>query len=181
VPSTSARLSTWQRDSGVPLASGPHTAAAWWRRVTLAALALAVLTALTGLLGVHTSTAAATGNGWDLSLRYPLVARPGLDVTWQATVTHPGGLGKSVTLAVTGDYLNLFETQGFHPEPADETRDATTLYLTFTAPPGDTFVVDFDAYVQPASQAGSAATVAVVDPASLSPLTSVHISTHLAP
>jgi hypothetical protein len=173
--------STWQRDTGTPLASGPHASAAWSRRATLSLLLLAVLAALAGLLGVHTSTASATGSGWHLSLRYPRVARAGLDVTWQATVTRPGGFGKSVTLAVTGDYLNMFETQGFHPEPAEETRDATTLYLTFTAPPGDTFVVDFDTYVQPASQAGSAATVAVVDPATHRPFASVHVSTHLAP
>jgi len=38
-------------------------------------------------------------------------------------VTHPGGLGKEVTLAISGDYLNIFETQGFHPTPSDETRD----------------------------------------------------------
>lgn len=174
-------LSTWQRDVGVPLAGGAHVAAAWGRRSALGVLTLVVLAALTGLLGVHTSTASASANGWDLTLRYPRVARAGLDVTWRATVTHPGGLGKSVTLAITGGYFNMFETQGFHPQPSGETRDATTYYLTFTAPPGDTFVVDFDTYVQPASQAGSAATLSVVDPTTLVPLTSVHFSTHLNP
>jgi len=64
------------------------------------------------------------------------MARAGLDTPWQVTVTRPGGLGKQVTLAITGDYFTIFETQGFHPEPADETRNAHTLYLTFTAPPG---------------------------------------------
>jgi hypothetical protein len=140
-----------------------------------------VLAALGSLLGVHTSTASTRENGWTLSLRYPHMARAGLDVQWQATVTHPGGLGKEVTLAITGDYFNIFETQGFHPQPADETRDASTLYLTFTAPPGNTFVVDFDTYVQPASQAGRAATLSVVDNATFTPVTSVHFSTHLAP
>lgn len=114
-------------------------------------------------------------------MRYPQIARAGLDVTWQATVTHAGGLGKDVTLAITGDYLNIYETQGFHPTPAEETRDGSTLYLTFTAPPGDTFVVDYDTYVQPASQAGRSATVAVVDSTTFTPLTTVHIDTHLAP
>ena len=174
-------LSTWQRDVEAPLASGAHPAAAWSRRAALGVLALVVLAALTGLLGVHTSTASAQAKGWDLTLRYPRVARAGLDVTWQATVTRAGGLGKNVTLAITGDYFNMFETQGFHPQPADETRDATTLYLTFTAPPGDTFVVDFDTYVQPASQAGSAGTLSVVDNTTLAPLTSVHFSTRLTP
>lgn len=139
------------------------------------------MTALGGFLGVHTSTASASSDGWTLSMRYPQIARAGLDVTWQATVTHPGGLGKDVTLAITGDYFNIYETQGFHPTPAEETRDGSTLYLTFTAPPGDTFVMDYDTYVQPASQAGSSATVAVVDSTTFTPLTRVHIDTHLAP
>jgi hypothetical protein len=144
-------------------------------------LAILVAAALSSMLGVHTSTASASANGWTLSLHYPRMARAGLDVQWQATVIHPGGLGKNVTLAITGDYFNIYETQGFHPQPNDETRDGTTLYLTFTAPPGDTFVVDFDTYVQPASQAGRAATLSVVDNATLAPMTSVHFSTHLAP
>jgi hypothetical protein len=173
--------STWQRDVDVPLPTGAHRGATGVRRSTLGVLTLLVLAALAGLLGVHTSTASATANGWSLSLHYPRVARAGLDVTWRATVTHPGGLGKNVTLAITGDYFNIYETQGFHPEPAEETRDATTLYLTFTAPPGDTFVVDFDTYVQPASQAGRTGTVSVVDPTTFTPLTSVRFSTHLAP
>jgi hypothetical protein len=91
------------------------------------------------------------------------VARAGLDTPYQVTVTHPGGFGKQLTLAITGSYFNVFETQGFHPDPADETRDGTTLYLTFAAPPGDTFVVDFDTYVQPASQQGRSATLTVID------------------
>lgn len=174
-------MSTWQRDVGAPLATGAHPGAAWSRRATLGVLALVVLAALAGLLGVHTSTASATTSGWHLTLRYPRVARAGLDVAWQATVSHRGGLGKEVTLAISGDYFNIYETQGFHPQPADETRDGTTLYLTFTAPPGNTFVVDFDTYVQPASQSGSAATLAVVDPQTFVPLTSVHFSTLLTP
>jgi hypothetical protein len=144
-------------------------------------LLVIVVAALASLLGVRTGTAGTESEGWRLSLRYPEVARPGLDVQWRATISHPGGLGKEVTLAITGDYFNIFETQGFHPEPADETRDGNTLYLTFTAPSGGTLVVDFDTYVQPASQAGVAATVAVVDPHTLTTLAAVHVTTHLVP
>jgi hypothetical protein len=129
----------------------------------LTAMAAAVALALLSLLGVHSSVASAQDHGYDLSVVYPSVARAGLDTPWQVTVTHPGGFGKELTLAVTGDYFDIFETQGFHPEPAEETRDADTLYLTFTAPPGDTFVVAYDAYIQPASQRGRSATVSVVD------------------
>jgi len=129
----------------------------------LAFLAIGVAGALTGLLGVHTSTVTAQRAGYTMSLRYPAVARAGLDVQWQVTVHHPGGFGNELTLGVTGDYFGIFETQGFHPEPSDETRDGHTLYLTFTAPPGDTFVLYYDAYIQPASQQGKSARVALLD------------------
>jgi hypothetical protein len=129
----------------------------------LGVLALVVLADLVGLLGVHTSSATTTRDGYRLSLRYPDIARAGLDVQWQVTVSHPGGFGKEVVLAVTGDYFDIFETQGFHPQPSAETRDGHTLYLTFDAPPGDTLVVYYDAYIQPASQQGKSARVAVLD------------------
>ena len=172
---------TLQADDGVPLADSKHAAAIWVRRGALSALALVVAAGLSSYLGVHTSTASAHHDQWGLTLKYPQVARPGLDIQWQATVTHPGGLGEEVTLAISGDYFNIYETQGFHPQPSDETRDGRMLYLTFTAPPGDTFVVDFDTYVQPASQSGASATLAVVDPKTLSALTSLHFRTHLMP
>jgi hypothetical protein len=173
--------STWQSDDGVPLDETSRGAATWLRRATMAVLLVVVLAGLASLLGVRTGTASADSGGWGLTLHYPQMARGGLDVQWQATVTHPGGFGKELTLAITGDYLNIYETQGFHPEPAEETRDGSTLYLTFTAPPGDTFVVDFDTYVQPGSQAGSAATVAVVDTSTFASLASVRVTTHLVP
>ncbi len=173
--------STWQRDVDAPLATGAHPTARWVRRSTLGLLAVVVLAALAGLLGVRTGTASASAADGASRCTIPRWPGPGSTSTWQATVTHPGGLGKTVTLAITGDYFNIYETQGFHPEPAEETRDGSTLYLTFTAPPGNVFVVDFDTYVQPASQAGSAGTLSVVDHATFTPLTTVRFSTHLAP
>jgi hypothetical protein len=155
--------STWRFDHESPLDEGCQPAALWARRGLLALMAVLVACCLVGLLGVHTGTASAERDGYTMTLRYPTVARAGLDVEWQVTVTHQGGFGKQLTLAVTGDYFDIFETQGFHPQPSEETRDAHTLYLTFTAPPGDTFVVYYDAYIQPASQQGKSARVAVVD------------------
>jgi hypothetical protein len=156
-------MSTWQADQDVPLDEGSHVGALWVRRAVLTLLGLVVLADLVGLLGVHTSSATASRGGYTMTLRYPGVARAGLDIQWQVTVTHPGGFGKELTLGVTGDYFDIFETQGFHPNPSAETRDGHTLYLTFDAPPGDTFVVYYDAYIQPASQQGKSARVAVID------------------
>ncbi len=171
--------STIRSRHGEEIDEGSHPVALWLRRAMLTAMALVVVADLLSLLGVRTSAVSAHGNGYDLSLRYPSVARAGLDTPWQVTVTHPGGFGKQLTLAVTGDYFDIFETQGFHPQPAEETRDAHALYLTFTAPPGDTFVVDFDAYIQPASQQGRASTVALMDGSV--PLVTVDLDTRLLP
>ncbi len=136
--------------------------AVWGRRILLTALAAFVLVGLTGFLGVHTTTASAQEDGFRVSLKYASVARSGLDVPWTVTVTADGGFDDTVTLAVTGDYFDIFETQGFFPEPSSSVRNGTTLYLTFDSPGGDTFVVAYDAYVQPASQQGRDGTVGVV-------------------
>lgn len=133
------------------------------RQAMLALMALLVLAALLTILGVHTSTASAEGAGYRLDVVYPRTARPGLDAPLQITVTHPGGFRGQVTLAMSGHYLDLYESQGFRPSPSDETREGDTYYLTFTAPPGDVFRVYFDAYIQPASQHGRSGWVAVID------------------
>jgi hypothetical protein len=139
-------------------------AAAWGRRAMLLAMVAGLVAGAGGLLGVHTSTQSASRGGYRLSLHYPATARAGLDTAWQVTVEHPGGFGKMLTLAVTGAYFRMFETQGFEPEPSKSTRDEDTLYLTFDPPPGsDTFVVDFDAYIQPASQQGGTSRLAVLE------------------
>lgn len=153
---------------------------AWWRRVFLVLLALVVAAGLAGLLGVRDATASGQEDGWSLQLRYAAMARAGLDVPFVATVRHEGGFDKEVTLALTGDYLDIYETQGFHPEPSGETRDGHTLYLTFDAPPqGDTLTVSYDAYIQPAAQVGKDATVAVwVDQHQVAP---VRVNTRLVP
>ncbi|HEY7043155.1 MAG TPA: twin-arginine translocation signal domain-containing protein [Nocardioidaceae bacterium] len=137
--------------------------AIWTRRGFLTLLTVFVLAGVAGLLGVRTSTADSHADGWGLSLSYAATARAGLDVPWQVTVTHEGGFGKDLQLAVTGDYFDIYETQGFNPEPSDVTRDGDLMYLTFTAPPGDTFVLRYDAYIQPSSQAGAGGTVSVID------------------
>ncbi|MCW2794360.1 MAG: hypothetical protein JWO76_3458 [Nocardioides sp.] len=137
-------------------------AATWGRRAFLLLLLALVAAGMAGLLGVATTSSTAEGGGYELTLEHATRARAGLDVPWQVTVHHPGGFGKSLTLAVTGDYFDIYETQGFTPDASAATRDGDTLYLTFDAPPGDTFVVAYDAYIQPSSQQGRAGSVSVL-------------------
>lgn len=153
--------------------------AIWCRRAVLVLLLVFVLAGLTGFLGVRTATERDEAAGYSIELRHATTARSGLDVPWQATVTREGGFGKELTLAVTGDYFDIFETQGFTPEPAESTRGEDTLYLTFTAPPGDTFVVSYDAYIQPSSQLGRDGSLSVLEDGR--PVTTVDFDTMLWP
>lgn len=90
------------------------------------------------------------------------MARAGLDVPFAVTVSHAGGFAKTLTIAVTGAYFDIYETQGFTPEPSSEVRDGETLYLTFDSPPGDTFRFSYDAYIQPSSQQGRSGEVSLL-------------------
>ena len=159
---------------------GPQGRAGLWvGRVFLAVPTCFVAAGLLGVLGVHTSSADTRAEGYEVSVDYPRTARAGFDVTWRATITHDGGFSGPVQLAVTADYFDIYETQGFFPEPDSQTRDADTLYLTFAAPPGDTLVVSYDAYIQPSSQIGRDATLAVRENGR--DVAAVNFSTWLAP
>jgi hypothetical protein len=144
--------------------TGQDVRGLWVRRGFLVVVALVLAFGLAGQLGARTSTTAAEADGWALELEYASVARAGLDVPFTATVTREGGFGEQVTLAITGTYLDLYETQGFNPEPDTTSRDGELLYLTFEAPPdGDTFVVTYDAYIQPAAQSGDGGELSIID------------------
>lgn len=132
------------------------------RRGLLLAMAAFVGAGATGWLGLHTRSAQASGGGYSLRLEYPRVARAGLDVTWRVTVRRdrPFDAAVPVVLAVTGTFFDIFEAQGFYPEPDGESRDGRWRYLEFsTAEGADTLVVDFDTYVQPSAQLGRRAEV----------------------
>jgi hypothetical protein len=133
------------------------------RRLVLVLVLLLVALNLGGMLGVRTDTVTRTKGGYTLSLDYPATGRAGLDVRWRVHVQHRGGFDKELTLALTGDYFDIFETQGFFPEPSAQVRDGEMLYLTFDAPDGESFTLDYDAYIQPASQRGHEGHLAVVD------------------
>jgi len=142
----------------------PRRAARAGRRSVLTLLATVVVLGGTSMLGVHTSTADASGEGWSMRVDYPRVARAGLDTTWRVTVRHSGGFGTDpLTLAVSARYFDIFETQGFHPQPSKETGDGKLLYLSFDPPDGDVFSVVYDAYIQPSSQLGRRAEILLMD------------------
>lgn len=167
-------------DTARGLAETSQPWSVWLRRATLVGLAAFVLASALTLFGVRTVVASAEGGGYRLSVEHPRVARAGLDVVWEVTVHRDSPLDRELQLAVTGSYLDLFETQAFHPEPVESSRNGDTLYLTFATTPGsDTFVVAYDAYIQPAAQRGRDGRVAVIVDGA--PVMSTDFSTFLMP
>lgn len=175
------------RDADAPdstlsdLDSGRHPRGALWvrRSVGLAMLAV-VVTAATGLLGVHSRTVSAHSDGYTLSVEYAGIARAGLDVPLRIRVTPDGEFSDKLTLAINREYLAIFETQGFHPEPSDTANQGDDVLLTFDTPPdGSALVVDYDAYIQPASQAGATGRISVIR--GNDRLTTVRFATFLFP
>ncbi len=138
--------------------------ARWLRSAVVVVLVLVVGAAAAGLLGVHSSTASSTGDGYTAIVTYARVARAGWDVPFRIQVNGPEPLaGRTITIGVDRDYLSVFETQGLWPDPTDESGDPETVEWEFDAPPdqGDEFTVDYDAYIQPSAQIGADATVTV--------------------
>ncbi len=148
-------LSTTQDVTGVKRNRRGHIG----RRVALSVVALIVAAGATGWLGVHANTTTASSHGYHLSLTYPRVARAGLDIPWELRLTSPDGFDSDITIAISADYYDIFEFQGMHPEPSDETSDGKFVYLTFSPPKtGNVFTTALDTYVQPAAQIGRHAT-----------------------
>jgi hypothetical protein len=144
----------------------PRRRARAGRRAVLGLLAVVVAAGAVGALGVHTGSAEASSpDGWRLKVWYPHIARAGLDVNFRVQVHHDGGFGSDdITLALSRRYFDIFETQGFHPDADKATSDGRYIYLSFSPPDaGDDFTVDYDAYIQPASQVGRHAELSLMD------------------
>lgn len=133
------------------------------RRLGVGALALVVLAGVLGLLGDRTGKAQGpSGDGQSLRVEHAQVARLGMDVPFEMTVADPEGLDPQVTLAVTADYVDLFETHGWYPEPAEWSRTGEWLFLTFDTEESTEMTVVADAYLSPAAGTGDSGQVAVV-------------------
>lgn len=158
-----------------PVQAGPRSLR--WRTAGCVVLGLVVAAGLFGFLGDRVGVVeGASGQGQQLRLEYAETSRPGLDVPFRITLAQQEGLASEVTLALTADYLQIYETQGWYPEPSEQTRHGQWLYLTFATEGEQELTVDFDAYIQPTATGSHPGKLAVVvdgepvDPLSFSTL-----------
>lgn len=159
----------------------------WLYRMTALALGTVVLAAVVDALGIYpvygvdSRRIAARGGGYELDVRYATVSRPALATPFDIEVRRPGGFVGPVTVAVSSDYLSMWDENGLDPQPSRETATADLLLWEFEPPTqGDTLAISFDARIEPGAQQGKRGTVSVLDPGG-SAFVAVSFRTRLRP
>jgi len=122
------------------------------RRVFVATLVVFLGLGMLNVYGVRTRERSATGGGYELTVRYAGVSRPGLATPWSVDVRRPGGFPDGITLAVTSSYFDGFDENGLDPSPVEETNDGERSIWRFGPSSGDTLSVSFDARIEPGVQ-----------------------------
>ena len=122
------------------------------RRVFAAALGVFLALGALGFYGVRTRTVSAAAGGYELSVRYASVSRPGLATPWSLEVRRPGGFPEGITVAVMSSYFDFFDENGLDPAPMEETSDGERTFWTFGPSTADTISVSFDARIEPGVQ-----------------------------
>lgn len=133
----------------------------WFYGVFTVALTLLLALSFLGVYGVRDTTVRASGGGYDLEVRYAEASRPALATPFAITVTKPGGFDGPVTVAITAEYLAMWDENGLSPAPSSETTDGDWLVWEFDPPVGDTLSIGYDARIEPAAQNGERGQVQV--------------------
>ena len=118
----------------------------------MATLGLFLLLGALGFYGVRTRTISAAAEGYELSVRYASVSRPGLATPWSLEVRRPGGFPDGLTVAVMSSYFDVFDENGLDPAPVEETSDGERTFWRFGPSAADTIAVSFDARIEPGVQ-----------------------------
>jgi hypothetical protein len=139
-------------------------------RVTAATLSLLLFVGvLDGLdlvdaYGPDTSSVADFGGGYRLEVVYATVSRPALATPFEIRVRRDGGFDAPIQLAVSRDYLGMWDENGLTPNPATSTSEGEWYVWEMDPPPtGDTLTVFYDARIEPSAQSGRSGRVAVLD------------------
>lgn len=122
------------------------------RRLFMTLLAGFVLFGMTGGLGVKSRSTTVSGGGYDLTVTYARVTRPGLPTPWSFEVHRAGGFDAPIEVSTSSRYLDLFDQNGLDPEPRAVTATPEEIIWEFDPPPGDTLAVSLDARLEPGAQ-----------------------------
>ena len=151
------------------------------RRAFAVALGLFLLLGALGVYGVQTRTVTSAGGGYELSVTYASVSRPGLATPWSFEVRRPGGFPDGLTVAVTSSYFDAFDENGLGPAPVEETTEGELTIWRFSATRSETLEVSFDARIEPGVQLTTAKGELSVLGAGNQPVVSVAFKTFVMP
>ncbi len=144
----------------------------------VAFLALGML----NVYGVRIREVTATGAGYEVTVRYATVSRPGLATPWSVKVSRRSGFPQGITLAVTSAYFDGFDENGLDPSPQEETADGERSIWRFGPSSGETLSVSFDARIEPGVQLTRLkGSVSVLAAPGGPPALTVHFSTVVLP
>ena len=133
------------------------------RRVGVVALFVFLALGLAGFFDTSEDELSAGAQGVELSVSYPERVRGGLESSLEVEVSRADGLERPVDLAVTRDWLALFDVGSIDPQPDSESGDAERVIWTFEPPPAGALDVTVNLTLRPAVRGGEAASVAVLD------------------
>jgi hypothetical protein len=120
-----------------------------YRRLGIGALTLFVAAGLFNVLGVRTRTVSATADGYQLSVEYEAVTRPGLASEWIVVVRRQGGFDGPVTLVTDATYFDRFDFNQYYPEPASVVPRGDEVLHVFEGIQGEVLRVAFDGRASP--------------------------------
>ena len=149
------------------------------RRVGVAFLALLVALGATGVLGQKSRSVSARGGGYTLTVLYPSVVRPGVDVRLEIEVTNPRGFGNSLSIGLAHHYFDIFDLNSVRPDPDSSSSNGSTLVYTWDSPKGTTFRFSLDMYAEYGEHFGLDGTTSVL--AGGSPAVTVRYHTRWVP
>jgi hypothetical protein len=133
------------------------------RRLFMTALIAFLILGLTGFLGVRSRTTTVQGGGYELSVTYGQTSRGGLATPWSVQIRHPGGFEGPITVSTDSKYLDMFDENGFEPEPSKTTATPDEVIWEFEAPEGDTLGISLDARIEPGVQWGREGKTSVLE------------------
>src|SRR5688572_16398793 len=133
------------------------------RRTFMVLLAVFLAAGLSGQLGVQSRSTTAQGGDYTLKVTYAQVSRPGLATPWSFEIHRPGGFEGPITVSTKTSYLDMFDENGFDPEPSKATATPEAVIWEFEPPDGDTLAVTLDARIEPAAQWGRTGETSVLE------------------
>ncbi|MGH8884494.1 MAG: hypothetical protein ACRDYX_04840 [Egibacteraceae bacterium] len=151
------------------------------RRLFFVSLSALLLLGMLNVYGVRTAEVSGNAGGYELTVRYASVTRPGLATPWAVQVRRAGGFEGPITIASTDAYFDLFDENGLDPDPAKATSDGERIIWQFEAPEAsEVLTISFDARIEPGQQLRRvAATTAILDRGA--PAVSVDYQTFVMP